>query len=116
MAFAFSTAISDLAMVHGAEPSHKSGGNAEDFAVGALGPWSDHAPLTLKFMVPDTPPVLNPGLPYLREKLREAKESEAYLDVLLCETLESKKTPAERQAVFYGPVYDSSTVGKSQIA
>ncbi|KAJ7467832.1 ribonuclease H-like domain-containing protein, partial [Mycena galericulata] len=51
----------------------------------------------------------HPGLPYLREKLREAEESQEYLDVLLRETLDTKKSPEQRRASFYGPAYDASS-------
>ncbi|KAJ7899471.1 ribonuclease H-like domain-containing protein [Mycena olivaceomarginata] len=53
--------------------------------------------------VPTLQPVVNPGLSHLR-----ASESEAYLDVLLRETLASKQTPEDRRAAFYGPVYGGS--------
>ncbi|KAJ7440920.1 ribonuclease H-like domain-containing protein, partial [Mycena galericulata] len=49
---------------------------------------------------------MNPGLPHLREKIRNARESEEYLDVLLRETLESRQTPDEKRAAFYGLVHD----------
>ncbi|KAJ7817263.1 ribonuclease H-like domain-containing protein, partial [Mycena olivaceomarginata] len=64
-------------------------------------------------LVPDTPPPADPGAGYLREKLRESKESAAHLDVLLRETLKSKKSPAEKQAGFYGPICDA--VGRTGV-
>ncbi|KAJ7165281.1 ribonuclease H-like domain-containing protein, partial [Mycena filopes] len=77
----------------------------ENFQVGEIGPWSDHAPLVLKLCIPKIPVVTNPGLPYIRNKLREAAESHAYLDVLLRDSLESKKSSEEKRAGFYGPVH-----------
>ncbi|KAJ7175325.1 ribonuclease H-like domain-containing protein, partial [Mycena filopes] len=80
----------------------------ESFEVLQLGPWSDHAPIVLKLSVPDVPAPTNPGLPYLRDKLRGAENSQEPLDVLLRETMASKKSPEELRAEFYGPVYDQS--------
>ncbi|KAJ7124797.1 ribonuclease H-like domain-containing protein, partial [Mycena crocata] len=57
--------------------------------------------------IPDTPPIVNPGKRHLQEKLRESNESTAFLDVLLRQTLASKKSPEEQRAAFYGPVFDA---------
>ncbi|KAK7017584.1 hypothetical protein R3P38DRAFT_3559416 [Favolaschia claudopus] len=76
--------------------------------VGDIGPWSDHAPLILRLRLEDVIQAPNPGLIHIRSKLREAAESKDHLDVLLRDTLDAKKSPEERQADFYGPVYDES--------
>ncbi|KAJ6518341.1 ribonuclease H-like domain-containing protein, partial [Mycena vitilis] len=61
--------------------------------------------------IPDVPALTNPGGTYLREKIEESKTSEAYLDVLLRETLQAKRSPEDRRAAFYGSAYGSDTGG-----
>jgi hypothetical protein len=77
-----------------------------EFEVGLLGPWSDHAPLILEMVVPDLPPIANPGNAHIRERRRVAEQSTAYLDVLLRETLEMKRSLEDQQKHFYGPILD----------
>ncbi|KAJ7764903.1 hypothetical protein B0H16DRAFT_1454701 [Mycena metata] len=67
----------------------------KNLQVGLMGLWSDHAPLVLRLEVPDVPVPTNPGLPYLREKLRKAEDSQEPLDSLLRETLACKRSPEE---------------------
>jgi exonuclease III len=83
----------------------------QDFEVFPINQCSDHAPLVLKMKIPETPVAVNLGNTYLRDKIREPKSSEAFLDVLLRETLESKLSPEDKRAAFYGPVYESNSRG-----
>ncbi|KAK7016922.1 hypothetical protein R3P38DRAFT_2541128, partial [Favolaschia claudopus] len=80
----------------------------QNFEVLPVGPWSDHAPLVLDILLPDSLPPTNPGKEFVQARRREANDSNAYLDVLLRETVESKPTPQQKQARFYGPVYDDA--------
>ncbi|KAJ7806190.1 ribonuclease H-like domain-containing protein [Mycena olivaceomarginata] len=73
--------------------------------------WSDHAPIVLRMTISDLPAETNPGKAYLQNKLRESDESTAYLDVLMRETLASKKNAEERRAAFFGPFYDPDVGG-----
>ncbi|KAJ7482505.1 ribonuclease H-like domain-containing protein [Mycena latifolia] len=62
------------------------------FKVCTVNAWSDHAPLVLKMLVPDTLAVVNLGREYLSEKIKEAWEK-------------------EKRKKFFGPVAGLDTSG-----